>query len=406
MLSKSEFKKLTAIFILWRSLLFVIGYLANSILVYLPSFPYAPTLATYGLPQWLFSWANFDGVHYLTIINKGYFGTGLIQAFFPLFPLSIKYLNFINNSLITGLIISNFLAFGLIISFYLFTKRFFKKKAWLSLIVLLLFPTSFFFGAYYTESLFLILVLNSFIMADKKKWLWAGIFAALASATRVIGILLVPALLIEYFLENKTLFEIIKLLKDNTLKSTRKNRKILICYIKEKLSIKSIKSISLIMFGTIGLFSYMTYLWLRYDDPLYFFHVQAEFGGGRQESFIYYPQVVFRYIKILITARPFDLKYFAYVQEFIAGTVGLLLIFISSKKIKLSHLIFVIGAFLVPTLTGTFSSMSRYILICWPIFFVITDLLKNKRTRYLYLILSTILLIINTILFIQGYWVA
>ena len=214
MLSKNELKKLTSVFLLWRGFLFFISYLANNILKYLPSFPYASELATYGLPQWIYSWANFDGVHYLTIINKGYFGTGLIQAFFPLFPLIIKYLNFANNSLITGLIISNILAYLLIISFYLFAKTFFKKHAWLSLFVLLTFPSSFFFGAFYTESLFLILVLLSFIMANKKKWLWAGILASLASATRVIGIVLIPALLIEYLLGNETLFNFINTIKN------------------------------------------------------------------------------------------------------------------------------------------------------------------------------------------------
>jgi hypothetical protein len=400
MLSKNELKKLTSVFLLWRGFLFFISYLANNILKYLPSFPYASELATYGLPQWIYSWANFDGVHYLTIINKGYFGTGLIQAFFPLFPLIIKYLNFANNSLITGLIISNILAYLLIISFYLFAKTFFKKHAWLSLFVLLTFPSSFFFGAFYTESLFLILVLLSFIMANKKKWLWAGILASLASATRVIGIVLIPALLIEYLLGNETLFNFI-----NTIKN-KKRRDTLINQLKEKLSLKKMKPVLFILVGSLGLLSYMTYLWLRFDDPLYFFHVQSEFGGGRQESFIYYPQVLFRYIKILITARPFDLKYLAYVQEFIAGTLGLIILFIASKKTRLSHLFFALGAFFIPTLTGTFSSMPRYILISWPIFFVIAGWLENKKTRYLYFLISTIFLIINTILFIQGYWIA
>ncbi|MDH5533416.1 MAG: hypothetical protein OEX81_03250 [Candidatus Pacebacteria bacterium] len=400
MLSKSEFKKLAGIFIVWRSFLFLIGYFANNILTYLPSFPYAKRLATYGLPQWLYSWANFDGVHYLTIINKGYFGTGLIQAFFPLFPLSIKYLDFINNSLITGLIISNILTFFLIISFYMFSKVFFKEKKWLTLFVLLTFPTSFFFGSFYTESLFLILVLQTFIFAEKKKWIWAGILIALASATKIVGILLVPALLIEYFLKDKNIFEIINLSKN------KKSRNTFIKSIKERFTKNTPRHVLFIFIGSLGLLAYMNYLWLKFDDPIYFFHVQSEFGGGRQESIILYPQVVYRYLKILITARPFDLKYFAYVQEFIAGTIGLLLLFISSKKIKLSHLFFVLGAFFVPTLTGTFSSMPRYILVCWPIFFVIADLLKNNKIKYLYFSFSLVFLIINTILFIQGYWVA
>jgi hypothetical protein len=400
MLSKNEFKKITSLFIIWRGFLFLVSYLANFFISYRPSFPYAAQLAEYNLPQWLYSWANFDGVHYLTIINKGYFGTGLIQAFFPLYPLSIKYLNFINNPLITGLLISTILSYLLFLSFYLFSKTFFKNNHWQNLLIFILFPTSFFFGAFYTESLFFILVLQTFIQAHRKNWLWAGILASLASATKVIGIILVPALLIEYFLENQTLTQFI----NNLIKN--KSRKKLISSLRNKINLKSIRPIFLITIGSIGLFSYMSYLWYRFDDPLYFFHVQSEFGGGRQESLVLYPQVIFRYIKIILTARPFDLKYFSYIQEFISGTLGLLMILIASKKIKISHLIFVLGAFFVPTLTGTFSSMGRYILVCWPLFFVIGNFLKNKKIYYLYLVLSTLLLVFNTILFIQGYWVA
>jgi len=381
MLSKSEFKKLTGIFIIWRTFLFIIGYLAQFILKYKPSFPYYDQLALYNLPQWLYSWANFDGVHYLTIIKKGYFGTGLIQAFFPLFPLSIRFLNIFENPLVTGLIVSNILAFLLFISFYSFSKTFFKNNHWQNLLVFILFPTSFFLGAFYTESLFLILVLNTFIQSHHRNWFRAGLLAALASGTKVVGILLIPSLIIGYFFGEKKLGELINDIKN---KNTRKK---LISSLTNKLNLKSVRPLSLIIVGSFGLLSYMFYLWQKFDDPLYFFHVQSEFGGGRQENLILYPQVVYRYLKILITARPFDFKYLAYIQEFISGTIGLILILYSSKKIKLSHLIFVLGAFFVPTLTGTFSSMGRYILVCWPIFFVISDWLKNKKIRYLYFII-------------------
>jgi len=400
MLSKSELKKLTGLFILWRTSLFIIGYFAKYLIRYRPSFPYAEQLALYDLPQWLYSWANFDGVHYLTIIKKGYFGTGLIQAFFPLFPLSIRLFNFFENSLVAGLIISTLFAYLLFISFYLFSKTFFKNNHWQNLLVFILFPTSFFLGAFYTESLFLSLVLNTFIQSHHRNWFRAGILAALASGTKVVGIVLIPSLIIGYFFGEKSLNELIADVKN---KSSRKK---IISSLIDKLSLKSVRPISLITIGTFGLFSYMIYLWQRFNDPLYFFHVQAEFGGGRQENLILYPQVVYRYIKILLTARPFDFKYLSYVQEFISGTLGLILILLTSKKIKLSHLIFVLGAFFVPTMTGTFSSMGRYILVCWPIFFIISDWLENRKIKYLYLLVSALLLIINTVLFIQGYWVA
>jgi len=388
---KSDLKKLLLIFLTWRVSLFIVGSLAGNFFSYAPSFPYASELSSYGLSHWLSAWAGFDGVHYLTIINKGYFGTGLIQAFFPLFPLLVKYLNVINNPLVTGLIISNVLAFASLISFYQIAKIFNPQKVWLSLVIFLAFPTSFFLGAFYTESLFLVLILQTFLATHYKKWWLAAILAGLASATKVVGIFAVAAVILEFLFEKHTIWQITK-------------QKVFSAFKKIPSHWKNLLMILLV--GSLGLLSYMAYLQLRYQDALYFLHVQSEFGGGRQESLVTYPQVVWRYIKILLTARPFDFKYFAYVQEAVAGTIGLILIFLASKKISFGWLVFCLGAFFVPTLTGTFSSLPRYILIIWPMYFVLTNLINQKSWQILYLTISIGLLILNTMLFIQGYWVA
>jgi hypothetical protein len=389
---RKEFFSLALLISSWKAFLFLISYVATFVLEYKPSFPYYKDLALYGFKPWIYSWANFDGVHYLTIARKGYFGTGLIQAFFPVYPLLVKNLNIFDNLLLTGLLISNLFSIIFIILFYFFLKEFFNhQKSLLIIAIFMLFPTSFFLGSFYTESIFLSMVVGSFLAAHKKKWWLAGILAALASATRVVGIILVPALLVEFFFP----FEF----------SLQKIRAI---NFKEKIwSLRKLINLSWIGAGSLGLLFYMFYLNKTYYDPLYFFHVQDEFGGIRQENLILYPQVVWRSLKILWTARPFDFKYLAYFQEFLTGTLGLALILWGFvKKIKLSYLVFALGVFLVPPLTGTFSSMPRYILVCFPIFIVLADLLKNKKTLWTYLTISGILLIINTILFIQGYWVA
>ena len=59
---------------------------------------------------------------------------------------------------------------------------------------LFIFPTSYFLHIDYSESLFLALVLASFIAARRERWLWAGIFGAFAALARPNGILLLPAL--------------------------------------------------------------------------------------------------------------------------------------------------------------------------------------------------------------------
>ncbi len=398
---KSIVKKIlqiSIIFLIWRAGLFLISYFADSVLLYAPSFPYADgILDTYNLPRWVYSWANFDGVHYLTIIKNGYHGAAYIQAFFPLYPLlSVLFQLFINNTLLATLFVSNISFVLFLIIWYLFLQQNYSSKiAQYGVLSLLLFPTSFFFASSYTESLFLLFVIGSFWSVQQKRyWLAAGCIA-LASATRITGILLLPAVLFEIVFTDTKWSLSLKILQKTIEKQLHKWR-------------RHIKPIGIVSLGAVGLLSYMYYLYREFGDPVYFFHVQSEFGGGvRQETLVSYPQVIFRYIKILLTARPFDFKYFSYVQEFVVGIIGLLTILYSANKARLSYIIFSVLAFLLPTLTGTFSSMPRYILVCFPIFILLaTWAEKSKIFRYTWFIGSSILLILNTILFIQGYWVA
>jgi hypothetical protein len=57
-------------------------------------------------------------------------------------------------------------------------------------------PTSLFFGAVYSESLFLLLTVASFIAAERGRFWQAGVAGGLALLTRSAGVALVPALLV------------------------------------------------------------------------------------------------------------------------------------------------------------------------------------------------------------------
>lgn len=402
--TRQELIFITLFFIAWRTVLFGIGAVADTFLPYSPSFPYADvTLVEFPLPRWVFSWANFDGVHYVRIGQTGYVGTGSVQAFFPLMPYGILHTahqifgdSF--NVLLFGVIVTNLFAYLLVLAWFGFVKEIHNAKiAWLALLSLFLFPTAVFLGALYTESLFLFLVITAFWMAHKKWWILAGIVTGLVTATRIVGVFLIPALLIEVILQN---------LKHQQLRYYLKKPQQLV---QESLQIvwKNWQSVLCILLSFIGVGVYMLFLNGEFHDPFYFAHVQTSFGSGREETFVLYPQVVWRSIKILLTSRPFDLRYFTYIQEFVAGVIGLVLILWSAKYVRWSYVFFSLAAFLLPTTTGTFSSMPRYLIVCFSIFLLFAKLLEKKpRAMLLCLGLSSVVLIVNTIMFIQGYWVA
>jgi hypothetical protein len=100
-----------------------------------------------------------------------------------------------------GVVLSNlFLLAALVLLFKLVLTMFDDDAvARKSVLYLLLFPTSFFFSCFYTESAFLLLGVATFYLATKRLWLPAAITGFLLSLTRPLGaLILVPALWI-YF---------------------------------------------------------------------------------------------------------------------------------------------------------------------------------------------------------------
>jgi len=377
---KSLLKKILVLVLVWRIGLFVVSLIAPAFISYEPSFPYAyDLLAKLGLPQWLYSWANFDGVHYLTIMRMGYVGTGLIQAFFPAFPFIVKYISFgISHTVVAvGL---NFVALSFAVYFLykLVRQRISDKATWLTIGLLLLFPTSFFFGAIYSESFFLLFTTGAFLAAQKKLWPLAALATGLAISTRLVGVFILPALLLEIFLQTKKI---------------------------------SARVLFYFLLSLTGLGLFMAFLQSEFHDPLYFFHVQSEFGSGRQETLIFLPQTVWRGLKIILTV-PMSRIWLTYFQEFVLTCLAVCTIAYGfwkriELKLPLSWLVFTLGAVLLPTLTGTLSSMPRYLLVAFPLFFIWAQILNRyKMARVLLLCLSLSLLVYNSVLFIQGYWIA
>ncbi len=144
-------------------------------------------------------WNRWDGPQYLLIAQHGYAPTGdqrLALVFFPLYPWLIR----LTALVVRGTLLSAFListaasvAAGVALA-RLFaidhSRHLARRAAWF----LFIFPTSYFLHIDYSESLFLALMLGSFISARRNRWLWAGIFGAFAALTRPNGILLLPAL--------------------------------------------------------------------------------------------------------------------------------------------------------------------------------------------------------------------
>lgn len=164
----------------------------------------------------------WDAAHYATIAKDAYSfdpaaPAGSTVAFAPLYPFLIDVLSSAlrwvtfgwdwgneeyGTIIVAGLLISNvsfIVALGLLIKWL--KPRLGNSGAALVALALASLPTAFFFSAMYTESLFLALALGAFTLSRSEwgwKWLCVGLLGMLATLTRFAGIILLPALAIDY----------------------------------------------------------------------------------------------------------------------------------------------------------------------------------------------------------------
>jgi len=321
-------------------------------------------------------WGNFDGVHYVKIAESGYFQYA--HAFFPLYPLLMRFFHrFVPVSYEgIGMAISlvSFLI-GLMVLYRLLAKKSVELARFTTLF-LLAFPTSFFFHTVYTEGLFFLCVVLVMYLTDKKKFLLAGLVVAVAGVIRIVGICLALYVLFEFI----------------------------------KTKPKKIRIVDIIGFliMPLGLGWYMYFLAKTQNDPFLFMHVQSAFGANRSGSkLILPPQVVWRYMKMIFTAymQPTVMSYLVTVLEFVMTAASYVVLWFGRKRISLGAALYCFVVLTIPTLTGTFSSMPRYILAAVPLFIILAST-PSKKVKVVLLLISFIFEIMATVLFLRGWFIA
>ena len=144
--------------------------------------------------------ARWDAAWYLRIADSGYAGSDVRAAFFPLYPLLVRAVAAPFGASPTALLIAAYAvalaAFlgALVLLHRLVSLELGRPVAGPALLLLAVFPAAVFFGAPYSESLFLLLAVGAFYAARTDRWAWAGAAVAGAAATRSAGVLLLVPL--------------------------------------------------------------------------------------------------------------------------------------------------------------------------------------------------------------------
>lgn len=324
-------------------------------------------------------WSVWDAPHYISIASAGYQTQGDESdfiVFLPFFPLLIFISKtiFQTSFLMAGYIVSFFASIVAAIMLYKLTLLDFSQKtALFAVLLMFIFPTSFFLHIPYTESLFVFLGISSFYFLRKKQYWVSFLFVSLAGFTRLAALALIPAILSEILFFDKESFN-------------KKN---------------NFKKFVFLFFGVLlslsGLITYLFLNYLLYGNFMQFTIAEKQnwyttfspFGQGLISAF----QSLFWRVGLE--------KFMLSFGQIVAFILGLIMSIYVLVRIRFSY-----GLYMLIVLWFSYSmsfwlSMPRYILSLFPMFIALALFSKKSLLRFAWILTSIILLIFFALTFIQ-----
>jgi hypothetical protein len=335
--------------------------------------------------------ARWDSTWYLGIAHAGYEGAS--TAFFPLYPVLVRGFAVVADP--GALLASAYLVSlaSLFAALYLMHRlvdlELGPDVARRAVLLLALFPGALWFGAPYSESLFLLLSVAAFYFARTDRWALAGVAAALASATRSAGVVLVVPLAILWW------------------QSRRRPR-----------------DLAWIALAPAGLAAYSIYLALALGDGFAYLHLQdvwfrsfaGPFGGvidgavaawdglrqivSGQRSHVYFMEA---------GGDPIDVGWhnvelFAFLVLGVVASVGAL------RRLPLAYGAYVVAALALPLSFPVgpqpLMSLPRFLAVLFPLFMWLALVCRTTRRQVLVMLPLVLGLVVFTARYATWHWVA
>ncbi len=377
-------------------LIFILLTYFGGILFFVPNY----SQTQLGFRDVLYTWYRWDAIRFITIATKGYISPDY-AAFFPLYPaLEHAFTALFRDVLLTGMIISNVAFFGTLIVLYRLTEtEFDRDTARRTILYLSIFPTALFFFAAYNESLFLFFMLLVFYTLRRGHWWLAGIFGALATLTRSIGLLLAIIFVCEFLRQ-----------KLPTLRQQWNEKQM-------QPMLRSLSSLGAVLLIPLALGVYAYGLKVIMGDPLAFSHAQAQWRTG-----LNFPWVApLRGLKFLLQHSIFTFTAAHIMIDLTALGLFIVLIglcFFGPVRLErhqwtfalfgILALLFAISFPAIPVPGGLLydpiPSTQRFVLEIFVGFIILARLGRRPRFHIAYLLLALPLLAFLTLIFMTGRW--
>jgi hypothetical protein len=319
-----------------------------------------------------------DVAHYMVLAHEGYLhqpfdienARSRQFAFFPLHPLLLWLLGHITKDLmLMGAALSNLFLFLALVLLHKLTLAFGYNDqiARRTIFYLAAFPVSYFFSVPLTESLFLFLTVASFYAAKREHWWAAGVIGLLASATRVNGVLLLPALLV------------------------------LSWQMYRSLKIRKILGLLLIPFG---LWAYMFYSWWLSGNAWAFKDAVANWG--RKPSIFFLTALVKYLIHPHQIMEPWNFN----LLNAASALLCFVCIYVLIRRREWALAFYSLMSIILPLSSGILQSLDRYTLTFFPVFIGLAIAAKTDKVDQTIRFVFIILLGLMTAMFAANFTIA
>jgi hypothetical protein len=329
---------------------------------------------------------SWDAAQYLLIAAHGYQAGGGRCAFYPLFPLAIRCFATLTlgNYLVAAVLLAN--AFSLAASLFFFKivrKRLGESTALVALALLLAFPGSLFFQFIYTEGLFLFLLMLLVFGLEENHLTLAFVAAFCLPLTRAVGIF--SAVLILWHLACKATPVWLADLADRCRSSKRLSNfaaqgkseqvfaRALVSPSSGRAGVYAVLAAPVLGWGV-----YFFQMWIWTGNAFEGFAAQKQFGFESIEHIFMLPHFIRALLHPTslhdVTGSVLDRCFFLLVLYCLP----------SIWRMDKGWFLWTLLSGIVPAMSGTFVSYTRFASVVFPLFIAVASILKESRSEIHY----------------------
>ncbi len=368
--------------VVWLAGVLAWAFAANGLA---PSFRKLPDWPR-GLLERVVPLARWDSGWYLGLAEHGYespperIGQQTNHAFFPLYPALTRALSRATGleTSRAGTLISVVSLLGALLLFASYVeRRFGRERARPAILLLLLFPTAFFFAAVYSEALLVFLSLASIVAMERRRPVVSALAGFLAGLTRVSGLVLVPYLFLV------------------ALRARRERG--------DSWGRAAALSIGVALAPLAGFAALAVFFWRRFDDPFLFVAAQHNWAQA-PKTIVEGPALIWTSIvNDLTTGHVFSRSPVVILDGLILLLFLILGIGLARRRLY-AEAVYVVATCGIVLLSGTLESGGRYVLPAFPAFAQMAGIANRPRLFRVWLGMSALMQAGYVFLFVHGRW--